>query len=52
MQSIIDFFTNNWTAIATALFLVSEALSFIPAVKANGVFQLIFGWLSKFAPKS
>jgi len=28
-----------------ALFATSEALSLIPSVKANGVFQLVFGWL-------
>lgn len=37
--------------IAGALFAVSEALSLIPAVKANGVFQLVFGILKKLLGK-
>lgn len=37
--------TENWGLIVSALFAVSELLSLIPSVKANGVFQLIFGWL-------
>ena len=35
----------------TVLWLISEALSYIPAVKANGVFQLVFGWLGKLFSK-
>jgi hypothetical protein len=34
----------------TALFLFSEALALIPSIKANSVFQLIFGWLQKEQP--
>lgn len=33
--------------ILAALLAVSEALAIIPAVKANSVFQLIFGILGK-----
>lgn len=33
--------------ITTALWGVSEALSLIPSVKANGVFQLIYGVIKK-----
>lgn len=43
MQTIMD----NWAIIATALLAVSEVLALIPAVKANSVFQLLFGWLKK-----
>jgi hypothetical protein len=35
--------TDVMTLIFMALWVVSEALSYIPAVKANGVFQLIYG---------
>ena len=38
--------------LALALLLgLSEALSLIPAVKANGVFQLVLNVLKKLAPK-
>lgn len=47
MQTIID----NWGAIAAALLVVSEALSLIPAVKANGIFQMVTNWLKKAQPK-
>lgn len=39
------------TVIAAALFAVSEALSLIPAVKSNGVFQLIVDLLRAVAKK-
>ena len=42
---------NTIAIILAALFAVSEALSYIPALKANGVFQLIFGILGKLAGK-
>ena len=42
---------NTIIVILAALFAVSEALSFIPALKANGVFQLIFGILGLLAGK-
>ena len=41
------FIQNNWAVIATILFLLSELLAQIPRVKANSVFQLIFGFLKK-----
>jgi hypothetical protein len=33
---------QNVAAVLGVLFTVSEALSLIPSVKANGVFQLVF----------
>jgi hypothetical protein len=48
MQTIIDWVLANKVAIVMILFLLSEALSFIPQVAANGVFQAIFNavkWL-------
>jgi hypothetical protein len=36
----------NAAVIFGVLFALSEALALIPSVKANSVFQLIFGWLS------
>jgi hypothetical protein len=39
------------TEIITALFLLSEILALIPAVKANSVFQLLVGFLKKVAGK-
>jgi hypothetical protein len=41
MQFIID---NKVIFLGVAL-AISEALSLIPSVKANGIFQLIVGWL-------
>lgn len=41
IQTVID----NWGAIVAALLVVSEALALIPQVKANSIFQLVFGWL-------
>lgn len=41
MQVVID----NWGIIATALLAVSEALSLIPGVKANGIVQAIINFL-------
>ena len=37
--------------ILAGLFSFSEALAYIPAIKANGVFQLIFGLLGKLTGK-
>lgn len=42
----------NSSVIFAALFFLSEALSLIPSVKANGVFQQVYKWLAdKEAPK-
>lgn len=43
MQTIID----NWGIIAAALLVISEALSLIPAIKSNGIFQLIINVLKR-----
>ena len=43
MQTIID----NWGIIAAALLVISEALSLIPVIKSNGIFQLIVNALKK-----
>ena len=37
--------------VAGALFAVSEALSLIPAVKSNGVFQFVFNLLRTLCGK-
>jgi hypothetical protein len=47
MMNLISLLMENKFAIVMALFSISEALSYIPAIKANGIFQLIFGFLSK-----
>jgi hypothetical protein len=39
------------TLIIAALFAVSEALAAIPAIKANGVFQLFFNILKSLKVK-
>lgn len=43
MQTIIE----NWGAIASALLVISEALSLIPAIKSNGIFQMVVNFLKK-----
>lgn len=51
-NSIIDgLYSPTGAAISMALFAASEALAAIPAVKANGVFQLIFSLLAKLVKK-
>lgn len=52
-DGIIDFLTSPAaTGIFVALFTMSEALAAIPAIKANGVFQLIAGILARLARKT
>lgn len=50
LVDIIAWFQANAPIILGILFALSEGLSLIPSVKANGVFQLIFGWLQKNKP--
>lgn len=45
MDNIISFVVENKAIILFFLFALSEGLSLIPAVKSNGVFQLIAGWI-------
>jgi hypothetical protein len=47
---MIQFITNNKAAILAAALFISEALSLIPSVKANGIFQFLFGWLKNQKP--
>lgn len=52
-DGIIDFLTSPAaTGIFVALFAMSEALGAIPAIKANGVFQLVAGLLARLAHKA
>lgn len=41
----------NWAWIATALLMVSEALSLIPALKSNGIIQGIINFLHSIGVK-
>lgn len=43
----MNFVFDNWGVIATALLAISEVLALIPSVKANSIFQVIVGWLTK-----
>lgn len=49
MQEVIKFVTDptKLAMIFGVLFFISEALSYIPAIKANGVFQFIAGLVKK-----
>ena len=52
MQSVIALLTpTNIALFFGVLFAMSEALGAIPSIKANGVFQLIFGILKTLAGK-
>lgn len=48
---MVNFIIDNWAAIATVLFGISEGLAAIPAVKANSMFQMLFGLIKKLAGK-
>ena len=43
--------TGTLALVFGVCFGISEALSLIPAVQSNGVFQLVFGVLKKLAGK-
>jgi len=43
--------TETVTVISVALLAISEGLSLIPAVKSNGIFQLVYNLLKKVAGK-
>lgn len=47
MQSAIAWIVANKAIEITVLFILSEGLALIPSVKANSIFQLIVGWVSK-----
>jgi hypothetical protein len=42
---------HNLVIILGACLAVSEALSLIPAIKANGIIQMVFGVLKSIMPK-
>ena len=50
MAAVIAFVNDNKAIILAALFFLSEALALIPALKANSVFQLVYGLLAKAQP--
>lgn len=47
----MQFIQENWIAILAVLGSISEGLSLIPSVKANGIFQLLNGLLKSLAGK-
>lgn len=50
MQAFIQFLIEHKAVELGIAFALSEALAFIPSVKANSIFQLVFGWLAKQQP--
>lgn len=48
---MFDFLKAHWAEIGAFLWLVSEALSLFPGIKANGVFQLIYNGIRKYFPQ-
>lgn len=47
----MQFIQENWIAILAILGSISEGLSLIPSVKANGIFQLFNGLLKSITGK-
>jgi hypothetical protein len=43
---------DDITIIAAALFAISEALSLIPAIRSNGVLQLVFSIIRRVAGRA
>ena len=43
--------TENYALVLAVLLGISEALSLIPAVKSNGILQLVFNMLKALVPK-
>lgn len=41
----MNFLTENWGTIATALFALSEVLALVPGIKSNSIFQLALNLL-------
>jgi hypothetical protein len=50
-NAIKAIFSPTGAALAWALYLVSEALGSIPQVKANAVYQAVYGFLKWFYEK-
>ena len=48
---MLDFLSGNMELILGVLLGVSELLSMIPGVKANGIFQALYNGLKKLAGK-
>ena len=48
-MAVLAWLVENKVVILSVLLALSEALSLIPAVKANGVAQLIMGLIAKAA---
>lgn len=47
----MQFIQENWVAIVAVLGTLSEALSLFPGIKANGIFQLVQGFLGSLTVK-
>jgi hypothetical protein len=47
MAQILAWLSANKAAVFGVLFGISEALAVIPGIKANSIFQLVFGWIQK-----
>lgn len=48
---MLSWLSSHSIEIFAVLFSVSEMLALIPAVKANSIFELVYGWLKKAAGK-
>lgn len=48
----MELITANISLIILTLFVISEGLSLIPSVKANGIFQLVAGFLQNMKDKN
>jgi|CXWL01.1.fsa_nt_gi hypothetical protein len=53
ISGVLEFVNGPaFAGVVTGLFLVSEALSMIPAIKANGIFQAIYNGLAALKAKA
>jgi hypothetical protein len=47
----MEWIVANWPVLVAVLLGVSEALTLIPSIKSNGIFQLIFNVLKSIKDK-
>ena len=50
-MGIIQWLLDHKVEVLLALLALSEVLALVPAIKANSVFQLVWGWLKGIKEK-
>lgn len=51
-MTVINYLLANQGILFGVLFGVSEALSFIPAINGNGIFQVVYNFLKSKKPSA